>query len=612
MARDIFRVNIIRKMKTMAYTKFEDSQFMNALANRPDLAVFDENKVAVLALELFFGLDDVLNTLSSAITGGSDDAKTDVLYVNREQGAIVLVQAYEAQTFKRSAKGNKGADLSYALNVLFGTPESDIPSGIRPHVMDAREALNSGEINMVHVWYLHNLPESEQIKQQMLPILEPAKRQLEAYQKHNFNIDINVKEIGLETLDIFYKSSVQAIIVDEEIPLDDSRTGFQLAHDDWDTFITTVSGEWLAKLYRNYDRTELFSANVRGFMGANNKDNDKVINAGIQASAKSTPVDFFVFNNGITALVHDFTLDPENPSIIKSIKGISIVNGAQTTGSLGSLDKAIELKDIEVGVRFIKCENKSKIESITRYNNSQNKVLQSDFRANDSIQMRLRSEFGSLASATYDGGLRGITNGDRKLKVDSHSAAQALMAWHGNPSDSYHKKMAIWEDDALYSKAFNQTISAGHVLFVYTLLETSNLLKDELRLKDKKGDAQQHEKEFLAFLNERGSAFLIIHAMSKIIETILEKNIRSPYGICFKPRTTREQSIGLWKELLLKLSHNIKTLKPGLKNRLSNQSEISSVTEEFSNSFGTIFLTLMGMDKKNPYRTFVDKVKNDA
>lgn len=594
----------------MAYSNFADSQFMNALSNRNDLDIFAENKVSIFALELFFGLDDVLNTLSSAVTGGTDDAKTDVLFVNREQASIVIIQAYEAQTFKPSAKGNKGADLSYAVNVLLTTNEEDIPKGIRPHVLDAREALKAGEINMIHVWYLHNLPESDQIKQQMSPIIEPAKALLTKYQTHDFQIDLNVKEIGLETLDVFYKSSKQAIIIDKEIPLCDSSKGFQVTYADWDTFVTTVSGDWLAQLYRQHDRTELFSANVRGFMGANNKDNDKVINAGIQASAKSSPVDFFVFNNGITALVHDFTLDENDSSSIKSIKGISIVNGAQTTGSLGSLDDSVELSDIEVGVRFIKCENKEKIESITRYNNSQNKVLQSDFRANDSIQKRLREEFNNLVSAEYDGGLRGLTAKDRKLKIDSHSAAQALMAWHGSPSDSYHKKMAIWDNDDLYQLAFNPTITAKHILFVYTLLEAANLLKDELRLKDKRNETQQHEKEFLAFLNERGSVFLIIHATSKIIEIILETNVKAPYGVSFNAKLQRHTCINLWKDLLIKLSHNIKTLRPGLKNRLSNTGEIEAVSMAFSNSFGTIFLSMKDQLRSNPYKTFVEKVNN--
>ena len=44
----------------MAYTNFTDSQFMNALSNRNDLDIFAENKVSIFALELFFGLDDVL------------------------------------------------------------------------------------------------------------------------------------------------------------------------------------------------------------------------------------------------------------------------------------------------------------------------------------------------------------------------------------------------------------------------------------------------------------------------------------------------------------------------------------------------------------------------
>lgn len=594
----------------MSYSNFNDSQFMTALSNRHDLDVFNENKVSMFALELFFGLEDVLNTLSSAITGGADDAKTDILFVNRDHGSIVLIQAYEAQSFKVSAKGNKGADLSYALGVLLTAPENDIPAGIRPHVLDARAAMKAGDISMLHVWYLHNLPESQQIKQQMQPIIEPAKTQLIPYQTHEFSIELSIREIGLETLDLFYKSSKQAIIIDKILTFDPPRPGFKISKSDWHSFITTIPGSWLANLYRSHNNTELFSANVRGFMGANKKDNDKVINAGIQESANDAPLDFFVFNNGITALVHDFETDNTDQQNLISIKGISIVNGAQTTGSLGSLPTDIDLSKIQIGVRFIKCENKSKIESITRYNNSQNRVIQSDFRANDFIQKRLREEFKDLNSAEYDGGLRGYITQDRKLKIDAHSAAQALMAWHGNPSDSYHKKMMIWDDNDLYSIAFDASISAQHILFTYTLLEASNLLKDILRVKEKSGEIQQHEKELLLFLNERGSSFLIIHAMSKIIETLLETNIKAPYGIGFKKHLSRDACINLWKDLLIQLSYNIKTLNAGLKNRLSNKGEIAKVTSEFTTAIGSTFMSFKTQFKVNPYNDFMVKIEN--
>lgn len=594
------------------YTCFEDSHFISALKNRDDLVIFEENKGAVFALELFFGLDDVLNTVSSSITGGHDDAKIDILFVSRELKSIVLIQAYEAQTFKPTAKGNKGADLSYAIGALLSSSIDDIPVQIRPQVEDAREALHSGEIENIYVWYVHNCPENIQIKQQMELILEPMLEQLKIYNNEEVNINATVREMGLDSLDELYKSSTQSIIISDEIIFSEERIGFSKKGEDWESFVTTINGEWLANIYRKYNSTELFSANVRNFMGANKKDNDKIINAGIQRSSEESPNDFFVFNNGITALVHDFTLiDNGNQKYIQKIKGISIVNGAQTTGSLGTLKEGVKLDNIEIGIRFIKCENKKLIEEITRYNNSQNKVIQSDFRANDPIQKRLRGEFSRHKAGHYDGGLRGIPCPSRSLRIDAHTAAQALMAWHGSPYDSYHNKMKIWEDDDLYQKVFNQSITPRHILFIYSLLEACNILQEELKIKDKKLELKDHEKKFLLFLNERGSAFLIIHALKRVIDVILEKSVKSSYGIGFKDSVNRSKCISLWKDLLIILSFQLTDLKPGLKNRLSNQSAIKSACDSFQTIFGTTFMMMKQQTNTNPYSNFTKNINNN-
>ncbi len=593
------------------YTSFDDSDFISALKKREDLEIFEENKEAVFALELFFGLDDALNTISSAITGGRDDAKIDILFVSRELRSIVMIQAYEAQSFKPTAKGNKGADLSYAIGVLLSSSLDDIPVEIRPHVSDARDALSAGEIDIIHIWYVHNCPESEQIKKQMEPMSTPMQEQLKKYNNEKINVKASIREIGLETLDELYKSSTQSIIISDEISFPENRVGFLKKNSDWETFVTTINGKWLADIYKKYTSTELFSANVRNFMGANNKDNDKIINAGIQRSSKETPHDFFVFNNGITALVHDFNIvTEESQKYLKSIKGISIVNGAQTTGSLGTLKKEVKLDEIEIGIRFIKCENKKLIEEITRYNNSQNKVIQSDFRANDPIQKRLRQEFSKHKSGNYDGGLRGVPCANKKLKIDAHTAAQALMAWHGSPYDSYHNKMKIWEDDNLYQKVFNPSITARHVIFIYTLLEACNILQEELKNKDRKSKIKEHEKNFLSFLNERGSSFLIIHAIRRIIEVIIENSIKSPYRIGFKDTVTRNDCINLWKDLLTISSFQLQMLKPGLKNRLSNQSAIKDSCGQFEAIFGTTFLMSKQKDPTNPYMNFIKNIVN--
>jgi hypothetical protein len=597
----------------MEYTKFDDSSFISALNQRNDLERFKENRCSIFALELFYGIDDPLNEIAPAITAGGDDCKIDLLYVNKEQRSIVVIQAYEAQSFKPSAKGNKGADLAYAIGVLFSTPMKDIPEGMRPHISEARESIKKNEISMVHFWYLHNCPESLQIQQQMAPLLEAGRSQLREQFRANKDTDVSIKEIGLESLDEFYRSSKNAILIEDEITLPEDCYGFLRNGDGWEAFMTNITGEWLSELYKKH-KDLLFSANVRGFMGANKKDKDKVINAGIQSSAKRQKNDFFVFNNGITALVHDYEVkvdDNQTTGTLTKVRGLSIVNGAQTTGSLGSLDE-VGLEKIFIGIRFIKCSNLQKIQDITRFNNSQNIVIPSDFKANDPIQKRLRDAFKKIKTATYDGGLRGHKlDGDKSLRIDAHTAAQALISWHGNPKDSYHRKSKIWDDNELYNTAFRNTITAEHLIFVFTLLEACNLYKEKLVEKLKEKSITSHENSVLSLLNERGSSFMIIHAISHALETILEQKIKNKYGVSFTDTLSRDECIASWIELIEKLSHQFSTLRAGLKKRLSVESDINLSTENFVRNFGTSFVAIKGMMAgKNPYQDFVNKVIN--
>ena len=592
----------------MHYEKFEDSQFMLALRQRDDLDPFNENKIAAFGIELCFSIDDPIATLLPAVTGGGGDAKIDLLFVNRDLGVILVCQAYESTRFRKSALGNKGTDLGHAMSVLLATEEARLPEGVAPHIKDARAAIKEGSIRAIHVWYVHNCPESIQIQQEMERCIAGVKTMLDTYGEVSKNIALQFKEVGLETLDSFYRASSQSIAVTDIFEFNEPRKGFLMQDAEWKTFITTVNGEWLASLYRSYESRGLYNPNVRGFMGANNKDSDKVINAGIQASAKDSPHDFFVYNNGITALVHDFDLIGDEH--IKSVTGIGIVNGAQTTGSLGELDPSNDLSKIEVGVRFIKCENKETVKSITRFNNSQNKVIQSDFRAHDAIQSRLREEFKTLKIAEYDGGLRGHIFQNKKNKIESHTAAQALTAWHGSPYDSYHNKMQIWEDDKHYKVAFNEVVSAQHILFVYSLNEAANLLKSELQEKQKQGQITQDEKDLLAFLNERGSAFMTVHGMSGLLETLIETKILSPYKIGFKKSVTKDKACELWMNLLKVFSKLVVLLRPGTTGRLSNSGEIQKAQKEFIRSAGTIAPFMKSMTAVNPFEFFVKKVDN--
>lgn len=111
----------------------------------------------------------------------------------------------------------------------------------------------------------------------------------------------------------------------------------------------------------------------------------------IGETAKEHPQRFWAYNNGITALVHDFEVteaagDGEPGETLK-ISGIAIVNGAQTTGALARVPVG-DLADVDVLARFVKSSDPRIIHDIIRFNNSQSPIRPSDFRSRDPHQGR--------------------------------------------------------------------------------------------------------------------------------------------------------------------------------------------------------------------------------
>jgi len=64
---------------------------------------------------------------------------------------------------------------------------------------------------------------------------------------------------------------------------------------------------------------------------------------------------------------------------------MSIINGAQTTGSLGAIPVNVDLSDTSILARVIECTDTETINSIVKYNNTQNKITAWDSFSNDPI-----------------------------------------------------------------------------------------------------------------------------------------------------------------------------------------------------------------------------------
>jgi hypothetical protein len=147
----------------------------------------------------------------------------------------------------------------------------------------------------------------------------------------------------------------------------------------------------------------LLSLNLRNFIGASD------VNDAMTATLVSTPERFWYFNNGITVLWGEVTKKltggAERSSGVFDCKGVSVVNGVQTVGSIAqaSLKNPAQLETARVMVRFISLRNcpEGFASDVTRAAKTQNRIELRDFAALDPEQERLRIELQLDEKKTY-------------------------------------------------------------------------------------------------------------------------------------------------------------------------------------------------------------------
>jgi hypothetical protein len=505
-----------------------------------------DDAIGVFAINLRFNLDDIQTIVSEAITGGGDDKKCDVLYVDKEREIAVIAQCYISQKPRTAAPANKASDLNTALTWLLSTDLDNLPDVLKGRADELRSAINAGEIKQFYIWYVHNLPSSNNVQDELRAVEATARTSLARYPSGQ-DINIFAEEISEEQLDRLYMQAERTVIVTDEITTT-VPDAIEIKEDDWTSVVTTVRGSWLHDLYHRY-KTDLFSANLRGYRGS--RESDSNINNGIKTTAYEQPGNFYVYNNGITALVLDYELGRRLKGGRKlKINGISIVNGAQTTGSLASLDETPP-PDLQVAIRFVKAKKDSIVANVVRFNNSQNKIQAADFRSTDAIQERLRTEFEAIPDAEYEGGRRGGASDAikrSKFTLPSYTVGQSLAAFHGDPVTAYDKKSELWTNERNYRKIFTDRTTARHVVFCYSLLSAVNDRKSELSQKQKNDSSSltNIENTSLAFLSKKGANYLLVDVISQCMETILSKPIPNRFDLHFTKNVSPDTAANLW------------------------------------------------------------------
>lgn len=203
--------------------------------------------------------------------------------------------------------------------------------------------------------------------------------------------DIAGQRVSFRTYDLvdlknkFSQLNKESVVTDFMELFQSSITALRISSTpDFDVYVCSLKGSWLAELYR-VDSIRLLESNVRSYLKRTAK-----VNAGILDTVKNGPEEFVSYNNGISAVATDIKVSASSNMhsqvvSITSIDNFQIVNGGQTTATLYEClkDKLVnELDEIIVPVKLTVVKNIGNSENLIRnisvYSNSQTAIKRSD------------------------------------------------------------------------------------------------------------------------------------------------------------------------------------------------------------------------------------------
>lgn len=208
--------------------------------------------------------------------------------------------------------------------------------------------------------------------------------------------------------------------------------------------IMVIESGQIAQYCRGSAKNKLFDFNIRNYLGEVKK------NKQILLTARSEPGNFFLYNNGISAICEKMDVDEKLGRI--QAERFSVINGAQTVRSLSKLEGGIQPK---VLLRITEIPNHKErrdlLREIVRFNNTQNEIKSSDFRSNDAIQASFKDHFSKLI--TKDGKkceyFAKRTDPRQKakptIKVEMATFAKGIFCYFHNPYE-----VAAWGTGILF------------------------------------------------------------------------------------------------------------------------------------------------------------------
>ena len=334
--------------------------------------------LAAFALSAVAQCDDL--TAAESVVDEFQDHGIDAFYYDRREHIAYIVQS------KWISNGAGSVDAASVLKFVSGIEDfikGDVaPFGpkLRSKDADIQEAVTDSQASFVVILaYTGRPPLSPEAKKPLDKLLKALNQDSETF---------SLRALHLKDLHSIVETGVLGAPVNLTVMLKD----FGVMREPYRSFYGQVNVADILGWKEHGDR--LYHKNIRSFKG--NTD----VNESIVSTVAHSPENFFYFNNGITLLCSQLLKQPMGGAStdvgVFDCKGASVINGAQTVGSIISAlsGEGVKAPNAHVLVKLISLEGcpTDFASEITRATNTQNKIEKRDFAALDQNQARLKSE----------------------------------------------------------------------------------------------------------------------------------------------------------------------------------------------------------------------------
>lgn len=469
----------VARIRGVLQRQFEGVIDVSDWSDRPEdqrQNAFLSRALAALAIKSFAGTDPQASGF--AVVDGFDDCGIDALHFDAPTDSLFIVQS------KWSGSGDASFDEGVASKFVNGVKRllnedfSGFNVKVRAKEPTIKEALYSDRDVRIRLVTIHT---SKQ------PMAAHVRRILD-----QFVTELNDPVPIAEHTDIDQAGVYELITAESKDP----KIKLQAVLNDWGVierpFLAYYGRVTLAQVVQWWEghRNKLFSQNLRLYYQSS------LVNDALRKTLGEDPESFWYFNNGITIIadrvVKGIAGAPAHKFANFTCEGASVVNGAQTVGTVGSAGSDIQpsddSEDAWVQVRLISLEKTPPdfARRITRAANLQNAVGHREFAAMDPLQHRLAVEFAlDKRRYVYKSG-ESDPKGNEGCSIVE--ATQALACAHsvGLAVQVKREIGSIWADTerAPYTDIFKPDLSAERVWRAVSVMRTVDECVHTLRISD--------------------------------------------------------------------------------------------------------------------------------